>query len=81
MKIELSDINIDTLQLEKLDLSGLKTLINWAKNEGWNPGQYDVDAFWAADTDGFYGYFYQKNLSLVVLLFPMKKNMGLWVIL
>lgn len=62
MKLKLSDINIDTLLLEKLDFLGLKILIDWAKDEGWNPGEYDADVFWAADPDGFYGYFYQKKL-------------------
>lgn len=31
--------------------------MNWARNEGWNPGPQDPEAFWAADPDFFYGYF------------------------
>lgn len=27
--------------------------VAWAAGEGWNPGLYDVDAFYAADPDGF----------------------------
>ena len=27
--------------------------INWAANEGWNPGLHDADSFYSADPDGF----------------------------
>jgi GNAT superfamily N-acetyltransferase len=55
-------IKIDDLQFQKLDLNGLKTLVSWAKNEGWNPGPYDADIFYETDPDGFYGYFYEDKL-------------------
>jgi GNAT superfamily N-acetyltransferase len=29
------------------------TAIDWAAEEGWNPGQYDADCFYAADQNGF----------------------------
>lgn len=28
--------------------------IQWAKNEGWNPGLYDADSFYAQDPQGFF---------------------------
>lgn len=28
-------------------------LVEWAADEGWNPGRHDPDCFWAADPDGF----------------------------
>ncbi len=31
----------------------LNTLIAWAAAQGWNPGLYDGDAFWAADPNGY----------------------------
>jgi GNAT superfamily N-acetyltransferase len=31
----------------------LDTLLEWAANEGWNPGLHDADAFWSADPQGF----------------------------
>jgi len=55
-------INTNTLQFQKLDLDGLKILVSWAKEEGWNPGPYDADIFWATDPDGFYGYFQNGEL-------------------
>ena len=55
-------LEIDDLQFQKLNLEGLKTLVTWAKSEGWNPGIYDADLFYATDPEGFYGYFYQDTL-------------------
>ena len=55
-------IDLDKLVFQKLDLEGLKTLVDWAREEGWNPGRYDAEAFWAADPDGFYGYFFEEYL-------------------
>ncbi len=47
---------------QKLDFNGLKTLIKWAAIEGWDPGKYDDDVYWATDPDGFYGYFKDDEL-------------------
>jgi hypothetical protein len=32
----------------------LKLAVEWARNEGWNPGLHDVDPFYAADPNGFF---------------------------
>tara|TARA_R110000737_G_scaffold353290_1_gene403840 strand:+ start:12472 stop:13335 length:864 start_codon:yes stop_codon:yes gene_type:complete len=55
-------VNIDQLQFKKLDFEGLKTLLKWAEEEGWNPGPNDADAYWATDPEGFYGYFHNADL-------------------
>lgn len=55
-------MNLAKLQFQQLDLAGLKTLMKWAEEEGWNPGLYDADVFYATDPDGFYGYFYNGEL-------------------
>ncbi len=55
-------MEIDKLQFQKLNLDGLKTLIEWATEEGWNPGPHDADVYWATDPDGFYGYYYDDKL-------------------
>ena len=47
---------IETLKLQKLDFEGVRTLVKWAAAEGWNPGTYDAEIFYATDPDGFYGY-------------------------
>ena len=33
----------------------LDRVVEWAAEEGWNPGLADAEAFWAADADGFLG--------------------------
>jgi len=55
-------MNIDDLQFKKLDLEGLKTLVSWALQEGWNPGPHDAEAFYETDPDGFYGFHYEGEL-------------------
>lgn len=55
-------IKVENLAIQPLDKNGLKTLLSWAKNEGWNPGTHDIDAFWAADPEGFYGFYANNEL-------------------
>ena len=55
-------INIDKLNFVKLDFEGLKTLVKWADEEGWNPGLNDAEVFWMTDPDGYYGYYYDDDL-------------------
>ncbi|MFK5856788.1 MAG: GNAT family N-acetyltransferase [Bacteroidota bacterium] len=55
-------ISIDDLEFRKLDLGGVKTLVEWAKNEGWNPGPLDANVYWSTDPNGFYGYYYKNSL-------------------
>lgn len=43
----------DKLEFRKLDYAGLQTLVDWAKNEGWNPGINDAELFWNTDPDGY----------------------------
>lgn len=54
--------DINHLQLQKLDKKGLNTLIDWAEREGWNPGKCDSEAFWKADPNGFYGFYFEDKL-------------------
>ena len=55
-------VNINSLQFEKLDFEGLRTLVDWARAEGWNPGPHDAGVFYVTDPDGFYGYFHKGEL-------------------
>ncbi len=50
------------LHLRKLDPDGVKTLVKWAEEEGWNPGPHDAEVYWATDPDGFYGYYLKDTL-------------------
>ncbi len=54
--------NLDQLKFEKLNFEGLKTLLKWAEDEGWNPGPNDSGVYWTTDPDGYYGYFHKGVL-------------------
>ncbi len=54
--------NIEELQFQQLDLQGVRTLVSWAETEGWNPGPYDADVFYATDPAGFYGFYREREL-------------------
>ena len=43
--------------IRTLDVTGVGTLLDWAADEGWNPGLADARAFHAADPNGFIGAF------------------------
>jgi GNAT superfamily N-acetyltransferase len=61
-KLNIEKMDIKELKFQKLDLSGVKTLVKWAEDEGWNPGPYDAEVYYATDPDGFYGYFHNGEL-------------------
>ncbi len=43
---------VRTMTRKELDIA-----VEWARQEGWNPGLYDADAFYAQDPNGFFiGY-------------------------
>ncbi|WP_107038006.1 GNAT family N-acetyltransferase [Brumimicrobium mesophilum] len=54
--------SINSFELKRLNKQGLSTLMQWALKEGWNPGENDIDAFWDADPDGFYGIYNENEL-------------------
>ena len=47
--------DLNDLHIEPLDREGFFVLVDWAKQEGWNPGIHDAEAFWAQDPEGFLG--------------------------
>jgi len=52
----------ESQSLTPLDLDGVRTLVAWARDEGWNPGAGDADVFYATDPGGFYGFVREKTL-------------------
>ncbi|MEJ2506961.1 MAG: GNAT family N-acetyltransferase [Ignavibacteriaceae bacterium] len=72
----MTKININDLQFQKLDLEGVKTLVNWAEEEGWNPGPNDADVYFATDPDGFYGYYFEGNLIAGGSIVSYNKEFG-----
>ncbi len=76
-------IDTSRLTLVKLDKSGLLTLIDWAKQEGWNPGLNDADVFWKTDPNGYYGFFNNNELIAggAVISYQQKFGfMGLFIV-
>lgn len=55
-------INIQALELRKLNFSQLELLVSWAQAEGWNPGPNDAAVYWVTDPDGFVGYYHDGEL-------------------
>jgi Acetyltransferase (GNAT) domain/Acetyltransferase (GNAT) family len=47
--------NADDLRIRPLRREELDHLIEWAAEEGWNPGLDDADVFWRTDPEGFIG--------------------------
>jgi GNAT superfamily N-acetyltransferase len=41
-------------QIHRMHADEVQTAINWAAQEGWNPGIHDAQTFYAADPDGFF---------------------------
>ncbi len=59
--METKDYHIKTITREQLDLA-----LEWAAQEGWNPGLYDADPFFAADPEGFFmGFLNGQPVSCV----------------
>jgi len=46
-------MNSAELIIRNMRRKELDTLVEWAAEEGWNPGTSDADIFWATDPDGF----------------------------
>ena len=56
-----SKLRIITMSRNDIDIA-----VNWAANEGWNPGLHDADSFYSADPDGFLmGRLDDKPVSIV----------------
>ena len=43
----------ESLTIANADLRGVRTMLEWATAEGWNPGLADAELFWETDPDGF----------------------------
>ncbi len=43
----------EELRIRAMTRRELDRLIDWAAEEGWNPGLHDADVFWATDPEAF----------------------------
>src|SRR6056297_3205860 len=46
-------MELETYSIERMNFEDLETAIDWAAEEGWNPGLYDAGCFYAADESGY----------------------------
>jgi len=46
-------MNDPTFIIRSMTREEINTALDWAQDEGWNPGIFDADAFHAADEEGF----------------------------
>ena len=46
-------MNLDALIIRPLERHELDLVVDWAREEGWNPGLHDADIFWQTDPEGF----------------------------
>lgn len=51
-----------------LGLDGIRTAVDWARREGWNPGLKDAEAFAAEDPEGFLGLTVDGELAATISL-------------
>lgn len=51
------------ITFRSLTSSEVATAIEWAANEGWNPGLHDAEIFYQTDPSGFYGAEIQGELA------------------
>lgn len=56
----------EAFQIKKMSEDELKIAIDWAAEEGWNPGLFDADAYYAADPNGFLmGYLENEPIASI----------------
>lgn len=54
------------LLVRNLTRAELDIAVDWAAQEGWNPGLRDADCFWAQDPQGFFGGFLDGQMVAAV---------------
>jgi GNAT superfamily N-acetyltransferase len=44
---------VKTVEIRQMSRNEVDVLVEWAAQEGWNPGLHDAELFWQADPDAF----------------------------
>ncbi|KAF0126806.1 MAG: N-acetyltransferase GCN5 [Methylocystaceae bacterium] len=47
-------MNVEDIVIREMSKSELDRALDWAATEGWNPGLYDAESFYAVDPKGFF---------------------------
>lgn len=64
------------LEIRKLTPAEMSLAIDWADNEGWNPGLDDEMCFYNADTEGFFGGFLDNKMVSLISAVKYDTNYG-----
>ena len=57
---------MDNYQVRTMSRKDLDTAVEWAAKEGWNPGLYDANAFWATNSKGYFmGFLDNEPISSI----------------
>lgn len=66
---------LDT-EIRVMDEDGILTMLDWAAQEGWNPGEDDAPSYYAADPGGFLGCYLNNQLVSMVSAVQYGKAFG-----
>jgi GNAT superfamily N-acetyltransferase len=54
------------ITIKRMTIAELKIAIEWAAQEGWNPGLYDAEAYYSADPNGYLmGYLNEQPIACI----------------
>ncbi|WP_374333951.1 GNAT family N-acetyltransferase [Aestuariivirga sp.] len=59
-----------------LGMEGIRTAVEWARREGWNPGLGDAEAFAVEDPQGFLGLTVDGTLAATISLVSYGQSFG-----
>ncbi|MCH5142005.1 hypothetical protein JMU72_14470, partial [Mammaliicoccus sciuri] len=65
-----------TADIRTLDLEQIRTLLDWAAAEGWNPGLDDARPFQLADPRGFLGAFVGDRMAAGISVVAYDRGFG-----
>lgn len=66
---------LDT-EIRVMDEDGILTMLDWAAQEGWNPGEDDAPSYYAADPGGFLGCYLNNQLVSMVSAVQYGESFG-----
>ena len=72
-----------TFSIKNADIEGMQTMLDWAAEEGWNPGLDDAQSYYTADPNGFFiGYLDGKPIGCLsaVKYSPTFGFMGFYIV-
>lgn len=69
-------MSVESFKIQSMSRSELDIAVEWAADEGWNPGIYDADCFFAADPNGFLIGMLKDKPVAVISVVKYNSNFG-----